>query len=230
VGRIITKNANLIGLQQFLIDYPRLRVIPSSYAGIEISGDFEFAGQPEGEIKIVDSYYLTLQFPIGFPNEGPVVFETAGRIPRNGDFHVNPDGSLCLGAPLRVLFLLSKIPTLSGFAQLCLVPYLYAVSYKLKHGKDFIFGQLAHGTPGELDDYMNLFGLPTRIQAALALKYLGMKKRRANKLPCPCGCRNRLGKCRFNMFLRDFRLVLGRSDYRRIFSALDLDTILSKKN
>lgn len=219
-----------LGLAQFLIDYPRIRINPSSYSGTELSGDFDFSAQPEDEIRITESYSLQIQLPTKFPSEAPVVFETGGRIPRNGDFHVNPDGSLCLGSPLRLLFLLSKSPNLLGFAQLCLVPYLYAVSYKLQHSKDFVFGQLAHGTPGELDDYMNLFGLPSRIQAALALKYLGMKKRKANKLPCPCGCGRRLGVCKFNMLLRDFRQVLERGDYRKIFSGLNLEQVLAKRD
>jgi hypothetical protein len=212
-----------LGLEQFLIDFPRVRIIPSSYPGIELSGNFEFSAQPENEIRITESYSLQIQVPAKFPSETPVVFETGGKIPRTGDFHVNPDGSLCLGSPLRLLFLLSKSPSLQGFTQLCLVPYLYAVSYKIQYGKDFVFGQLAHGTPGELDDYMNLFGLRSITQAALALKYLGMKKRRANKLPCPCGCGRRLGVCRFNFFLRDFRMVLERKDYRKLFANLGID-------
>lgn len=78
-----------------------------------------------------------------------------------------------------------------------------------------LFGELAHGTPGELADYTNLFGLTTPAQAMRALRVLGMKKRRANKLPCPCGCNKRLGKCRFNVRIAEFRKLATRVWFRQ---------------
>src|ERR1051326_5548167 len=96
------------------------------------------------------------------------------------------------GSPLRLMLELSRRPTLTGFAEECLIPYLFAISHKLRFGGPLPFDELQHGTPGILSDYRELFGLETPGQAQHALTLLGMKKRRANKLPCPCACGKRL--------------------------------------
>ena len=64
------------------------------------------------------------------------------------------------------------------------MPYLYAVSYKLKNGGDFVFGDLAHGDQGIVDDYSILLGLATRFQIKQAIHLLGVKKRIATKQLC----------------------------------------------
>jgi hypothetical protein len=159
--------------------------------------------------------------PENFPREVPKVTEIGGRIPRKPTYHVNGhDGSLCLGSPLRLLLLVSQKPTLTGFAERCLVPYLFAVSRKLKTGGPLAFGELEHGVPGALGDYQRLFGVGTPAQTLETIRLLGKKKRLANKLPCPCGCRRRLGKCNFRNRLISFRALAGRPWYRVEFQQL----------
>lgn len=189
---------------------------PDGRAGLNIEGTFDFLAKSSTHGDLVDSYELRMWFPEMFPRELPQIYETSGRIPRDGNHHVNHDDSLCLGSRLRLLLNISRAPTLIGFADSCLVPYLFAVSYKLKNGGELPFGELAHGTPGEIRDYMDLFRLKTPQQAQTALRYLGMKKRRANKLPCPCGCDRRLGRCALNARLREFRQLAGRTWFRSL--------------
>lgn len=210
------RNAVLASLGDFLREYPRMVVRPDSSEDLSIEGMFDFTGISPSHGSITDSYQLRMRFPKLFPRELPSVFEMQGRIPRDGNYHVNPDGSLCLGSRLRILWNIGQAPTVCGFVETCLVPYLFAVSHKLTHGGDFPFGELEHGSPGELTDYAELFGLKTPDQTLIALGYLSTKKRRANKLQCPCGCGFRLGRCRFNMRLRDFRLLAGRSWFRSL--------------
>jgi len=177
-------------------------------------GVFRFAARMRRGEEIEDSYELQIEVPASFPRRTPKVTEIGGKIPRNGQYHVNFDGSLCLGSPLRLLDLLSKRADLSGFANCCLVPYLYAVSSALQGGKRFPFGELAHGEPGVINDYMVLFGLDTREQVFRTLDILGMKRRIANKVLCPCGCGLRLGKCRFNRMVSRYRRIASRSWFR----------------
>ena len=135
---------------------------------------------------------------------------------RPGEYHVNQtDNTLCLGSPLSLLLKLSKNPRLDGFAENCLVPYLFAISRKLKTGGSFPFGELAHGQAGILSDYAHLFGLKEAKNVGYVLELLGTKKRRANKLLCPCGCPSRLGRCKFNLRLREFRDLASRSWFRK---------------
>jgi len=109
---------------------------------------------------------------------------------------------------------LSQRPTLTGLAEECLIPYLFAISHKLRLGGPLPFDELQHGTPGILTDYADLFGLKTAEQARYTLMLLGMKKRRANKLPCPCACGKRLGRCKLNVRLRQFRQIASRGWFR----------------
>ena len=205
----------IAGLDEFLRDYPLMAIRPSGGNDLVLKGRFDFRANAGTQGEITDSFVLTIRIPRDFPKCLPTVVETGGRIPRTGTFHVNADGTLCLGSPLRLLLQLAKNPTLPGFADLCLVPYLFAISHKLQHGGALLFDELAHGSPGMLADYVELFGLKNSAQAKSALTALGMKKRIANKRLCPCGCGIRLGKCKFNRRLAEFRVLAPRSWYKK---------------
>jgi hypothetical protein len=202
------------GLQRFLEEQPHMSIKPGVNPGLVIEGRFWFSAESEGRDSITDSYDLRLEVPEYFPGGIPRVTERDFRIPRTPSFHVNSDGTLCLGSPLRLLWKISQKPSLAGFASECLVPYLYAISHKLKLGGKFPFSELEHGTAGELADYADLFCLDSTAAARRTLEILRMKKRKANKLPCPCGCRKRLGKCEFNWTIRKFRGLLNGSGFR----------------
>lgn len=203
------------GLAEFLRVYPFMAVRPTSGKSLVIKGDFAFQADHPIFGHLHDSFCLKIEVPESFPKGVPTVYETAGRIPKNGKYHVNEDdGSLCLGSPLALLMILAKSPSLCGFAEKCLVPYLFAVAHKLKNGGPMLFGELAHGSPGLLDDYMRVLGLKSPEQVAKTLAILGRKKRVANKLPCPCGCGVRVGKCRFNRLLGLLRTVACRGWFR----------------
>ena len=207
-------SAKDIGLDEFLREYPSMAIRPSTAAGLRLKGRFRFsADHPSGGL-LTDDFSVEIAVPASFPRDLPVVTETGGRIPRPGEFHVNGDGSLCLGSYLRLLDKISGEPTLCGFASRCLVPYLYAVSLKLKGGGALVFGELPHYGPGMLQDYAQLFSLTTMERAHKALILLTEKKRLANKRPCPCGCKLRLGRCRFRYRLLRFRKLASRGWYR----------------
>ena len=192
-------------LSQFLSDYPGMSTAPCQDNGIRLCGKFRFKATVSGNEEIDDFYELEILVPDKFPQALPKVKETGKKIPRDGEFHVNPDGTLCLGSPLRLLKKVHSAPNLIGFTEKCLVPYLYAVSYKLMHGGNFVFGELAHGDEGIVDDYSFLLGLKERHQITQAVRMLGIKKRLANKKDCPCGCGNKLGLCPFHHKLNEFR-------------------------
>lgn len=203
------------GLREFLHDYPLMAPRPRPGQKPLLTGRFAFIARHPTTGEIQDAFDLEIDVPAAFPKDLPRVTETGSRIPRDGEHHVNPsDDTLCLGSPLGLLFKLSADATLNGFAETCLVPYLHAVSYKLRHGGPFPFGELAHGTPGVLTDYRSLFGLREDDQAIEVIRLLGMKKRRANKLPCPCRCGYRLGRCKLNRRMMAFRSLAGRRWYR----------------
>jgi hypothetical protein len=206
---------NVPGLREFLQEFPRMAVRPSSGTDLVLKGRFAFSAVSDKHGEITDEYLLAIDVPRDFPKSLPRITETAGKIPREEGFHINPDDTLCLGSPLRLLLNTSTAPTLLGFAEKCLIPHLFAISHKLRHGGSLPFGELAHGLPGILIDYMDLFKLEKPEQAFRALQLLGLKKRRANKHACPCGCKRRLGKCQFNFRMRKFRELSKRAWFRQ---------------
>jgi len=189
-------------------------IAPSRRPGIVLGGVFSFRAVPVGGPELSDSYQLRIEVPPTFPHEIPKVTETGQRIPRDVSYHVNPDGTLCLGSPLRLLEIVRAKANLVSFAMEFLVPYLYAASHRLRHGGSFRFGELAHGPQGVIDDYANLFRLQDRTQVIRVLQLLSKRPRIANRAPCPCGCRRRLGVCAFNASLRRCRGVASRSWFR----------------
>lgn len=184
-----------------------MTIKPAQTAGLILGGMFSFRAEPKDRPEIIDEYRLRIQVPPAFPKEVPIVVELDGKIPRTKDFHVNYDATLCLGSPLRLVWNLSRRPSIGGFAAVCLVPYLYAISHKLKFGGPLPFDELPHGSSGVLADYADLFGLGSPEQAERVLRLLAMEKRIASKQPCPCGCRKRLGKCSFNRTIKAFRSI-----------------------
>lgn len=202
------------GLREFLRGYPEMAIRPSAGQDLRLKGRLGFMAHHAKEGDIQDSFALEIIVPSTFPKSLPTVIETGGKIPRTGEFHVNLDGTLCLGSPLALLVKIFKSPSLSGFAESCLVPYLFAISRKLKSGSPLPFGELAHGSEGLLLDYAHLFGLKNPEQVKYAFVLLGMKKRLANKMSCPCGCGILLSRCKFNLRLREFRSLASRTWFR----------------
>ncbi|MEI6178286.1 MAG: hypothetical protein WCS43_15445 [Verrucomicrobiota bacterium] len=83
------------------------------------------------------------------------------------------------------------------------MPYLYKRSYFEKH--DCLpAGELEHGSSGLIADYQQLFGVEGSEACLGMIQMLGMKKRNANKKPCPCGSGRCVGKCH-NRVLKPFR-------------------------
>ena len=200
-------------LNEFLEYYEGMNIIPSCDDFLTLKGIFQFTTKYNGT-KIYDSYHLLLKVPYDFPKKLPIVYELDQKIPPFSNYHVNKDKSLCLGSRLRLLYMISKKPSLMGFAENCLEPFLYAISYKEKYNGDLLFGELDHGRPGELEDYVNLMGLKNTDQVKIALSLLSMKKRLANKCLCPCGCQKRLGKCKFNRTIKKFRYLMHRAWFK----------------
>lgn len=152
--------------------------------------------------NIEDEYSIEILIPQDYPLVLPKTFETGGRIPR--DFHQYQDGSLCLGAPLATKQKFRKRPSLLGYVEECVIPYLYSYSYKSKFGK-MPFGELSHGGKGILEYYQEVFSVrdPRRVRRFLQILVDGNYSRRVR---CPCGSRKRLHSCHGDLLLELMKL------------------------
>lgn len=208
-----------IGLRRFLDAYLGMRVRPSPPDVLRLEGEFRFRADYKDGPIIEDAYGLQINVPRRFPRDIPTVMELDERIPRRAEYHVFNDGTLCLGSPLRLHLIAHDCPSLTEFSQHSIVPYLYANSYREKTGV-YLFGELAHGATGLLDDYAQILGLDRPEQAAESIVLIAMKRRLANKRPCPCGCGLRLGACCFNATVHRLRTQFGRPLFKRFHDGI----------
>lgn len=197
--------------------WPGLRRVPSTRADATVlEGRLEFVLEPPGFPRIEDCYSVCIEVPLSPTDSVPEVFETGRRIPRDADHHVNPNGALCLGSPWRVQQLLGRPVSLVALVERCVVPFLYAATWRAQGNNEYPFAELPHGRAGLLDDYSSMLGVERSAAVLQALEALARRRREANKLSCPCGCRVRLGRCRYRFVLDNLRQGVTRSSFRRL--------------
>jgi hypothetical protein len=147
--RILPRHAPL-GLDELFDRFPDLSIRPSNSSDLAIAGAIEFQTVHPDCGKIIESFDLELRVPQKFPRVLPTVFETKGRIPTT--FHHNGNRDLCLGSLLRLQLIVQRDPTLLGFLERCVIPYL--INFAVSQRTDKLpFGELEHGARGLLDDY-----------------------------------------------------------------------------
>lgn len=178
-------------IAELLARYEGLRLLPSSGMTTRIAGTLTFRAEGPNSPSIEDSYNVRIEVPHEFPDRMALAWETAGRIPPT--YHKLDNGALCLGSRVRLRLQTAGSPSVLRFVERCVIPYLYGYSHFLRTGA-MPFGELLHGELGSLQDLASLLGM----ERGAAIPYCALamvKRRRANKRPCPCGSGRRLGRC-----------------------------------
>jgi hypothetical protein len=197
-----------IGLVDFLAEQPGLRLVLDDPAQLRVAGIYVLDAEHEVAGRITRHYELDIRVPASFPDSPPIVYEVCGQIPRTPDFHVNGDNTLCLGSPLGVRRALKHWPDVREFMAHTLRPYLYALTVKLDTGRDFVFGELRHGTAGQLQDLADDLRLPED-QIVNAIDLMLMTSVEANAQPCICGCGRIVGNCELRDRIEEVRDLLS---------------------
>jgi hypothetical protein len=104
---------------------------------------------------------------------------------------------------------IKKCPSLLNFLEQFVVPYLYGHSYfELYH--QMPFGELDHGAKGIRAYLCEIFHTNASIYPEDFLRLASLRKRVANKHPCPCGSERRVGRCH-NRIVNHTRRKYGRT-------------------
>lgn len=197
-----------------------MRIVPStSRLGSTLKGKVKIHHYIDGFPEISEYLEIEIFIPNEYPKSPPIFKEIGGciqHIPKN---HINGDGSLCLGSPFRLLQELNKNNCFLSFYNTLFIPYAYAVLLRIRYDINFIFGELSHGDKGEFEDFMSQFRSNSELEVLFFLKYLSLKKRVANKLICPCGCKKKLRDCPTHNMINKFRNI-PRCWYRETFNRL----------
>jgi hypothetical protein len=116
-----------------------------------------------GRLPIIDAdgvcwevYDLEISIPANFPASLPAMWETGKKIERTAGWHVNGDGSCCVGTDARQYHLLKECVSLLSWVERLAIPYL--ANHKLRLlKKAYASGERSHGTKGILEEYEELF-------------------------------------------------------------------------
>lgn len=205
-------------LEEALAEHPELRIEPPGRGGfLRLSGRIHFHRRAPDGPAIEDAYEVRIEVPERFPAELPAAYVLDGRIPPT--HHRLRGGALCLGSPTALRMQLAFSPTLPTFIETILIPYLFSHSWLELYGI-MPFGELDHGVAGLSEFLENVFGQAARGRAIEYLRLASLRKRHANKQPCPCGSGHRLGRChhlRVNEQRSRFGRKWFRGEHRRAF-------------
>lgn len=215
------RSGDALRVDAFLDRFPQMSLRPAGRGWLRLEGVFEFRAHHPDHGRVEDRFEIRIDLPRLYPRELPRVREIGGQIPPHESYHVNPDGTLCLGSDLRLLDQVHRDPSLPTFASEVLVPWFFATSIRLDGGA-YVFGELAHGGKGLLDDYQALFGLDSPDQVREAVRLVSTRHRVANKRPCPCGCGRRLGRCDFRFQLSSRRKFADRKFFEEHLAMLSV--------
>lgn len=177
--------------------YTGLRKIASNDTGWVVEGEIYFEASYQEYESITDRFIIRIDIPTCYPDRLPVVSELIGKI--DSDYqHIDDTGKFCLGAPFEIRRKYLKQPSLLGFVDNVVVPYLYAYCYFKKHDV-MPFGELSHCGEGILEYYQELFQLDSAVKIINCLRSLQEYGYTAHKL-CPCGSGKRTRKCHKHIF------------------------------
>ncbi len=107
----------------------------------------------DGEGNNWETYEVKIVFPDNFPEELPMVFEESGKIERTSNWHINPDGTCCLGPRAKLVLELPEGITLKSWIDRHVIPFLANHTFKVRQ-KDYASGEYKHGAKGIFQYYM----------------------------------------------------------------------------
>ncbi len=194
-------------IQEFLFRYPKMNLLPITNGKVVFEGIFECIAQYKDLEELIISYELRIEIPKEFPKILPKYFLKDSKVKQDIDLHLIGDNKeICLGIELSLMIELNKSKSFLVYTKNVLIPYLYGLTYKLKHG-EFPFPEVDHGIKGKINEYKIILKLDSNYKVYNALRLLSMKPDFANFEKCPCGCSNPYLACTYRKTLEKYRYV-----------------------
>lgn len=145
--------------------------------------------------RIQDWFEIEIIIPPDYPAVLPQVIELQGKIPDDYG-HLNADGTFCLATPSAVGITFEKNPTLKGFVDSLVVPYLYSYCC-FRDFAIYPFGERSHGLAGLVEHYCDLFDVEASPSLWDGIQRIAKYGYRGHH-PCPCGSGKIVRKCHKN--------------------------------
>lgn len=162
----------------------------------------------KGQIPIVDrdgkhwdEYEIEIHSSANFPYEFPALFETSGKIPRIGDWHIYEDtGSCCVKVrPEEILRCRNGI-TLIDYIREEVIPYLFNQTHRRVEGY-YVNGEYSHGIKGIFEFYANTLQTGNDIKKTIGLmRFIALNVRPGRTSLCFCGKKIKFRHCHRDAF------------------------------
>ena len=165
--------------------YPDLRLVGEN-GKHSLCGSFPI----EHDERVLDRFSIEISFPQG-PNGLPDITETAHRIPRTRERHINPDGTICTEVP--EIWLLKGKKSLLDYLDGPVRNYFLG-QLLVEQGELWPFGEWDHGKLGLLQAYGELLGVEGETAIRRLSDCLSHKKVKAH-WACPCGSGKQIRSC-----------------------------------
>ena len=169
---------------------------------VALKGTLLFVAKPKRFASITISFEVSMCITGKYPDDLPRITETGGKIDNDYE-HVFTNGTLCLGVPVEMRMIFSQEPTLLGFVNRLVVPYLYGYCYWKKYSVH-PFGELKPGGEGIVQYYKEKLSLVDESTALACIQFLAEHGYRRHER-CPCGSGRKVLKCH-GTTLRDLHL------------------------
>lgn len=141
-----------------------------------------------------DSFDVQIDIERDYPLSLPSITETGKRIFRSEDWHINKDGTCCVGTPAEQFRKLHGRMTLLNWVDAFAVPFFANYIYRKDKGRYFN-GQWSHGIKGIYEDYATLYDLPNLALLLQRLRYCSDRERLSHNALCFCNSGKRYKRC-----------------------------------
>lgn len=142
----------------------------------------------------IDIYSIKIEPPLDYPNRFPFVFEQGGRLPRNIDWHVFPDGHCCLKSMPEETLICKQGINLSSFITEQIIPFFFNQKHKELNG--FFLQERSHGMQGNIKFFFeDIFKTKNLKVIAGSLLFIARKQKPNRVDKCFCGSNLKYRKC-----------------------------------
>jgi hypothetical protein len=198
LGKIVKRPTKLLTLEEakaaIAFHQPKLRASQDGekffIEGCYLVLEKDIVAAPGGPIAQFD---IRIELSDLYPRREPKVFEVGGRVPREPERHINPNGDCCVTVWENWL-VTADDHSLHSFLSGPLNEYFLGQLWFEKTGK-WPFGERAHGTPGLEEAYADALGIPNRRKSLIYHLRLLSQDWPKGHWPCPCGSGRRLRRC-----------------------------------
>jgi hypothetical protein len=144
--------------------------------------------------SVISEYSIRIEPGPNYPKRFPWVYETAGRIPANVDWHVFEDnGNCCIASLPEETLICKKGISLASFVGYQVIPYFFNQLYRELNG--FFLKERSHGNLGHLEFFMEVFKTKDMgVVVKLLKEALSRREAKCNSR-CACGSQRKYRKC-----------------------------------